>query len=215
MAISKKPKKTTVAKKQSSKGASKVKKNSKSKSSSKVKPISPKKLLIYGAGLLLALVVLIGVASLVPEDTKDQASVGNKASGDVIKLESMSSSVSQGETFRVRVYTDSQDKAVNAVQATILFPSSILKLQQVDNSTSEFTLDAIQNNGEGRVQVVRGVPGGGVTSKKLFTELEFVAIAPGNADITIDSKETQVVDSASNQDIMVNGQAKNISVEVL
>lgn len=215
MAISKKPKKATVAKRQSSaKSISKVKRVNKIKKSSKVKPLAPQKLLVYGAGLLVALLVLIGIASLVPKEDEKQVMVNNFESSDVIELESMSSTVSQGESFRVKIYTDSQETAINAVQATVMYPSNILKLQQVDNSASEFTMDAIQNDGEGKVQVVRGVPGGGVTSKKLFTELEFIAIASGTADIQFDTQETKVVESASNKDILIDGNAKNVSIEV-
>jgi hypothetical protein len=215
MAISKKPNKTTVAKKQGNvKSTSKVKRVNKAKTTTKVKPIATQKLLIYGTGLIVALLVLISIASFTSKDEDNQVVANNFSSSDVISLESMVGSVSQGETFRVKIYTDSQETAINAVQATVMYPSSILKLQQVDNSSSQFTMDAIQNDGEGKVQVVRGVPGSGVTSKKLFTELEFVAIASGNADITFDTKETKVVESNSNQDILVDGKAKNVSVEV-
>lgn len=153
--------------------------------------------------LTLAVVLFVGQTSLVV------------AAGATLGFSPASDTVTEGETFAIRLVVNTGGQAINAAEATIDFPKDRLDVKSVSKSGSIFTLWPIEpsaSNATGTVTFSGGVPNPGFTgsSGRIIT-LNFLAQKPGSAKLTIgnaqllanDGKGTNILGSVGSATITI------------
>lgn len=106
-----------------------------------------------------------------------------------------------GDQVDVRITMDTMGSNVVAAQAVVNYDPKLLELVKVNNKSSVLTMDAIEKNEEGRVEVVRGIIGDsnpkdsddGFTGIGNFSTLKFKVIKAGNFDVEFDRGNSMIV----------------------
>lgn len=92
-----------------------------------------------------------------------------------------------GDEFNVDVKIDSEGVGINAAQATVNFPVSVLQEKAADKSNSVFTFwlqEPVADNAAGNISFIGG-SGSGLTGKTLQTlRITFKVVGSGTADIS-------------------------------
>jgi hypothetical protein len=109
-------------------------------------------------------------------------------------------SLAKGDTFTVEIRENSGTSPVNAVQTTINYPTDKVSFVKIDASASPFKVQAVNNGGDGKVTVTRGVTGS-LTGDQLVAKVTFKAEAAGSVDMTL-SSDTAIASSTTNQSII-------------
>jgi outer membrane biosynthesis protein TonB len=109
-----------------------------------------------------------------------------------------------GQSFTINIFENSGTEPVNAAEASISYPASMLNYVSVTNS-SAFSVVATTSGGGGTVDIQRGaLPP--VSGNQLIASVTFNVIAAGTANITFNSA-SKVVSANTNSDIAA-GQPK-------
>lgn len=129
-------------------------------------------------------------------------SLVSAAPSATLSLSPSSKSVTKGATLTVDIFEDSGTEPVNAVEADLTYPSSLLTYKSITSSTA-CGIEAPSSGGGGSVQVVRGcgTPPNGVTGSQLVATVTFTAANAGTASITFKSS-SRVVSSNTNTNIL-------------
>lgn len=88
-----------------------------------------------------------------------------------------------GATITVEIREDSGAVAVNAAQANLSYPVSLLQFQSIDTSGSPFTTTIQSNGGSGSVELGVGILAGSTTGEQLVGTVSFTVIGAGSATI--------------------------------
>jgi hypothetical protein len=106
--------------------------------------------------------------------------------------------------FSVQIRENSATTTVNAVQANISYPASLLTLVSVDTTGTAFSVEAQNTSGSGSVAMARGTCGGcaAVTGDQLIATLNFRTNAVGGAATAAFTSGTLLVSSTTNTDIL-------------
>lgn len=163
---------------------------------------------------VVVIVALLAGAWVLGNKNDDQGNVASGSNSDAsMRLVGPVHTPKIGEAFTVSIYADSKATNVNAVQATLVYPSDVLSLQSVKGDSSAYPIDAHQSVDDGRVEIVRGVIGG-VTDDKKVSDVVFVAKKAGNVSLEYDEKGTLLLSSASNVNILGGNSFNNTKFEV-
>lgn len=99
-----------------------------------------------------------------------------------MSLSPATKTVSQGSSFSVDIYEDSDTDGVNGVQANLSYPSNLLTFAGAVNSAA-WPIEAQSSASGGVIKIGRGISAGSspLTGKQLVATLKFNAAGPGNA----------------------------------
>jgi hypothetical protein len=104
----------------------------------------------------------------------------------ILQLLPTGNSWSIGDTFAADVKIDTKGANINAAQATITFPSTILQVTSIDKTNSAFSFwlqDPIFSNPSGTIQFTGGTPTGISGSALQTLRINFKVIAIGAGDL--------------------------------
>jgi hypothetical protein len=109
------------------------------------------------------------------------------ATPGTINLSPASVSATNGQTFNIAVRLNS-DQSMNAVDAHILYPASLLDVVSIDPSGSAFPNSAQQTVSSGNIQIGRySSPNTSVTGNQLVVTIVFKAKTTGSGQVTVAS----------------------------
>jgi hypothetical protein len=109
------------------------------------------------------------------------------ATPGTINLSPTSVSTTNGQSFNVAVRLNS-DQSMNAVDAHILYPASLLDVVSIDPSGSAFPNSAQQTVSSGNIQIGRySSPNTSVTGNQLIVTILFKAKTTGSGQVTVAS----------------------------
>lgn len=157
------------------------------------------------AGLIVVVIIVLAVFA--------SYSLRTAPAKATMELQLSSTRVAVGERFKVAVYTNSSDTNVNAVQATVSYPTDLLEFADVNNESSGYPIKANQVTQAGSIEITKGVIGG-VTGRTLVSEIEFVARKSGKIKIGYDREGTVLLASANSSNILKSNSFKQVTVEV-
>lgn len=104
-------------------------------------------------------------------------------------------------TFTVDVRENSGTTAVNAVQANISYPATLVDFVSIDTTTSAFTTDAQATGGSGSVNIARGIVGSLTGDQKIAT-ITFRTKATGGTATMAFTSGTALVSATTNTDLL-------------
>jgi hypothetical protein len=137
--------------------------------------------------------VLLTVPLLVP-------ALSHAASGSLY-LSASTKNVNQGDTFSVAVRVNTGGDGVNAVQANLTYPASMLQFVSISAAGSSFDVSAQGSGGGGAIQIARGAISD-VTGDALVATVTFKALLDGGTANVDFSGGSAVVRSSDNIDIL-------------
>ena len=115
----------------------------------------------------------------------------------------------QNNTFSVDIYENSGTEPVNAVTATLTYPTSLLSYEGA-GSSSAFSIVVSDSGSNGSVNIGRGaLPA--VTGNQLVASLRFKALAGGTASVMFTS-DSKVVSAKNNTDILAGTSGGNYEI---
>lgn len=166
-------------------------------------------------GLFLVAVLAIGVFggyvinNSQAEDSPQQSTVASTSAS--LYLMPASQNVSNNQSFNVSIKANSGDTNVNAVQASISYPTDLLEVTSISTNDSPYKMDVISTNTNGVVSIARGQIGG-LTGDNLIANITFKSKKAGNATLKF-VNETALVNSKTNQNIVtLTGNTKESSI---
>lgn len=122
----------------------------------------------------------------------------NLISPATISLSPSTKSLNKGDTLAISIFENSGGTAVNAVQADLNYPASLLTFVSIDPaSSSAFPVDAQATGGSGTVKIGRGTTSP-VTGNQLVGVVHFTAAAAGTAAVSFNNSTTAVIRSSDN-----------------
>jgi chitodextrinase len=132
------------------------------------------------------------------------------ATPGTMSLTPATAQVAVGSTFTVRINEDSLTDTVNAVQADLTYDATKLEFVSADAANSQFTVQAQNDGGSGKVSIARGAttPVSGV---QLVSTLTFKALAPGSTAISF-ANTSLLLTSSSNANILTNTYGATVTV---
>lgn len=104
-------------------------------------------------------------------------------------------------TFTVDVREDSGGSSVNAVQANLSYPATLVDFVSINTSNSAFTTEAESSGGSGVVKIGRGIIGS-LTGDQLVATVTFKTKTTGGAANITFSSGTALVSSSTNQNLL-------------
>lgn len=168
------------------------------KSKSKLSVTKYKKQLI----VVFAIILLAALALLVVYVKNDP----------YISIKTNNNKSSIGQKFSVKVYENSKNTNINAVQLVIKYPQDLLEAKIV-TSYSAFSIKAYEEVNNGKIEIVRGAVGG-LNKQQLVSEIEFVSKKEGKAKIEFNKESTVLLSSATNTNILDGNDYKNLTMEI-
>lgn len=109
-------------------------------------------------------------------------------------------------SFSVQVRENSGATGVNAVQANISYPASLLQLVSIDTTGSAFGTEAQNTGGSGSISIARGTSCStscaSLTNDQLVVTLNFKALTTGGAATAAFTTGTSLVSSSTNTNIL-------------
>jgi chitodextrinase len=104
-------------------------------------------------------------------------------------------------TFTVDVREDSGGSSVNAVQANISYPATLIDFVSINTSNSAFTTEAESTGGNGQIKIGRGIIGT-LTGDRLVATITFkTKTTGGTANVTF-TTGSALVSSSTNQNLL-------------
>lgn len=85
------------------------------------------------------------------------ATPAERAKPAALVAEMSSQTLAPGQTVTVRVWADSDDQPVDAVQARLMYPEDTLEFVAIDTSMSAFTVDTATEHNQGNILLSRAV----------------------------------------------------------
>src|SRR5450830_219893 len=120
-----------------------------------------------------------------------QGAAVRAAGGASLRLDPRTSACGVGQSFHVSVLVDTGGEVINAVEADLTFPSSMLEVTGVDATSGSFLPIVVEksfNNTSGRIRIVGGVPTPGFTGGAgRVATITFRARAAGSAKVTFEA----------------------------
>lgn len=111
-----------------------------------------------------------------------------------------SGSLTNGNTLVITIREDSGSDPVNAVQASLTYPTARLQFQSISTASSPFTTTAQATGGSGSVDIGVALLGDSVTGNNIVATVTFTIISTGSAAITFDP-ESGIARSTDSVDI--------------
>ena len=168
-------------------------------------------------GLVLVAILTIGICggyvvnSSQAEKNKSQPVVDSSSAS--IYLTPANQNISNNQSFSVAVKANSGATNVNAVQATISYPSNIVEVVSISTENSAYKLDVISSNSNGKITIARGQIGG-ITGDNIVANITFKSKSTGKATLKF-INETALVDSKTNKNIIsLPANAKNANLDI-
>jgi len=168
-------------------------------------------------GLALVAILTIGVFggyvvnNSQAERNKSQPVVNSSSAS--IYLTPANQNVSNNQLFSVAVKANSGATNVNAVQATISYPSNIVEVVSISTENSAYKLDVIKSNSNGKITIARGQIGG-ITGDNIVANITFKSKSTGKATLKF-INETALINSNSNKNIIsIPADAKNANLNI-
>jgi hypothetical protein len=118
-----------------------------------------------------------------------------------IYLSPATQTVGPGATFTVQVRENSSTTSVNAVQANLSYPTSLLTFVSIDTTGTAFSIEAQNSGGGGTINIARGTTTP-VTGDQLVATITFTATSTSGAATVAFTSGTALVSSSSNADIL-------------
>ena len=113
----------------------------------------------------------------------------------VMSISPTSRNIAMDETFLAEVQLNSENKVINAVRATIVYPSDILEVVGVSQGESFLTLWAQEptiDSSAGVISLAGGMPNGSLVINGKVLTITFRAKAAGGAEIGFDKINSSV-----------------------
>jgi len=134
--------------------------------------------------------------------------------------------VMPGEFLNVDIKINTEDVSINAIQATVQFPSNVLELIEADNTVSAFNFwveDPLISNEEGTLKFIGGTTQGVSGQALQVLKMTFKAVGAGQAPISFsdsvvtanDGKGTNVLSKIEGTNIAVSPEVVNPVVPVV
>lgn len=131
--------------------------------------------------------------------------------------------VMPGESFNVDIKINTEDVSVNAIQATVQFPSSVLELVEADNAVSAFNFwveEPLISNEEGTLKFIGGTTQGVSGQALQVLKITFKAVGSGQAPISFsdavvtanDGRGTNVLSKIEGTNITVSPEVASPTV---
>jgi chitodextrinase len=118
-----------------------------------------------------------------------------------IYLSPASQTVGPGATITVQVRENSGTTTVNAVQANLSYPTSLLTFVSSSTTGTAFSVEAQDTGGGGVINLARGTTTP-VSGDQLIATLTFTATSTSGAASVVFTNGTALVSSGTNQDIL-------------
>ena len=153
------------------------------------------------AGAASVLLVAAAVAVLVlPARSSSAERIRAAAAGAALSLDPSSLTVTRGDTLTVHVRLSNSGDPVNAVEADLAYPASVLRYDHAEVNGSAWGITAANTGGSGEVsvQVASLTP---VSGDQLIASVTFTASASGTACVSFASTSA-VADAATNEDTL-------------
>jgi hypothetical protein len=155
--------------------------------------------------LLLAVVFIILVISGIylqqHRPAEVTAPVKTDSVSQTLSMTASSQDPQAGEAVQVSVWEDSGDQAVNAVQATINYPTDKFEFVSLDSKGGAFEVQAQGTNDKGKIVIARGHKGN-LVGKQLVAKINLkTKNSSGYANLTF-GQDTHLVSAETNQDIL-------------
>lgn len=113
-----------------------------------------------------------------------------------------------GDVVVLQIRANSGTEPVNAVQASLTYPATVLEFVALDTSQSAFAIEAQSSQTTGSVTVVRAVSGGAeLTGEQPVATISFRVIQKAEATIQFDAT-TALVSASTNQNILTTSNSK-------
>ncbi|HVM76803.1 MAG TPA: hypothetical protein VMU07_01485 [Candidatus Paceibacterota bacterium] len=148
--------------------------------------------------------------SLMPCASSSQNTPGTIKDSASLLFVPATSSVKVGNSFSLLLELDASGTAVNAASALVVYPTNVVKLVKTDESVTLFAFrlgdPSITN------QVIQGQPNPGIIGVARMARLTFVALAPGQATISLASSAQVLANDGLGTNVL--GLIKSASVTV-
>lgn len=135
-----------------------------------------------------------------------------------LTIEPSTRSIKKGQPVVVRVWSDSMDQAVGAVQADLLYPSDKFELTAVDTSLSSYPVDDRSSTTAGRINMRRSTSEPrGLTGRQLVAVVSFQARADstdGSADMSF-SEDSQLLRADDRTNVLQRTDSSRYYVSLL
>jgi hypothetical protein len=153
-------------------------------------------------GLTAALVAAaaIGLAYAGTQAASHKPSTGGSTAGPTLYLSPSSQNFTIGQQYIVEVRENSGTTTVNALQANLSYPASLLTVAAIDSTASDFSVNAQSADLGGTIAIARGnvAP---LSGDHLVGRVTFYARARGTANVDF-TTGTSLVDSVNNQNVL-------------
>ncbi|GEM_PF-2177973 len=161
---------------------------------------------IFYVVLITAALVAISVGLMTYHDTKSTTTVTNQAGALFLQSLDSHGSHTAGDTVSVTLYEDSGTQGVNALQASVRYPSEKIEFVSADTGTA-FPQEAATDTGTaGLVRVARSIKSGAAPVKgaKPVVTLTFKVLVDSSDpfELSIDDAASLLVRSSDNQSIL-------------
>ncbi|MHB8107233.1 MAG: stalk domain-containing protein [Candidatus Cryosericum sp.] len=139
----------------------------------------------------LYVVALVCALALMPgSPLVRQGAAVRAAGGASLRFDQRTGTCRIGQSFHVSVLVDTGGEVINAVEADLTFPASLLEVTSVDASSGSFlpiVVEKSYNNTSGHIRIVGGVPTPGFTSGSgRVAGITFRARTAGLAKVSFD-----------------------------
>lgn len=152
----------------------------------------------FGGVWLTAFAVIIGAAGLIIILSRAAPTP------PTVYITPATTTVGLSTAFTVQVRENSGTTGVNAIQANLSYPSSLLTCTTIDTATSAFGVQAQSSCSGGQITIARGVSGGAapLIGDQLVATLTFTAGTTSGSAAVAFSSGTALVSASTNQDIL-------------
>ena len=150
------------------------------------------------AGLLLAAAVLATL--LLPARSSSAERLRAAGASAALSVDPSNLTVARGDTFTVRMRLTNPGDPVNAVEADLAYPASVLRYDRTEVNDSAWGITAANTGASGKVSVQVGslTP---VSGDQLIASVTFIATASGTACVSFASTSA-VADAATSEDVL-------------
>lgn len=168
------------------------------------KTLQPSYSFLAGAVVIAAILVFLSIFMAMGQKTASPAVVGIRQPELYVTADAKA--LKPGADFAVDLYESSGNEQVNAIQAAVTYTADKLKLTSID-SVPAFSLEAATDTSSaGLIRVARAVPAGGqpLVGRHRFATAHFSVLpsSKGNVGFSIDPKQSLIVRSSDNQNIL-------------
>jgi len=118
-----------------------------------------------------------------------------------------------GDSFPVTLFINASGTPVNALDATIEYPSSSVRLISNDESISSFAIHLDQNNSDVSNETIQIQPNPGIASLAPVAKFTFTALRAGIVTFTLASSSEVLANDGLGTDVLGSVEAASITIE--